>query len=145
MHASGTKVTMIHQCRVRWACHPGRVHDLEAIGSTMAIAEQALGGAWRKHLGHGHQPDRAGRLDPGPRSRGWKPNSCAMASAIDCTPWNMTEIPTTPGTKMVAKADCSAAVPLHAADALPDLREDVEEDEAQEERLDDGPQRELPG
>jgi hypothetical protein len=34
-----------------------------------------------------------------------------MASAIDCTPWNMTEIPTTPGTRMVAKAD-SAAVPF---------------------------------
>ena len=33
-----------------------------------------------------------------------------MASAMDCTPWNMTEIPTTPGTKMVAKADCSAAL-----------------------------------
>ena len=35
-----------------------------------------------------------------------KPNSWAMASAMDCTPWNMTEIPTTPGTRMVAKADC---------------------------------------
>ena len=28
----------------------------------------------------------------------------AMVSAIDCTPWNMIEIPTTPGTKIVAKA-----------------------------------------
>ena len=40
-----------------------------------------------------------------------KPNSWAMASAIDCTPWNMTDMPTTPGTRMVAKADCCGAVP----------------------------------
>ena len=40
-----------------------------------------------------------------------KPNSWAMASAIDCTPWNMIEMPTTPGTRTVAKAD-SAAVPF---------------------------------
>ena len=39
-----------------------------------------------------------------------KPNSWDMASAIDCTPWNITEIPTTPGTRMVANADC-AVVP----------------------------------
>ncbi len=38
-----------------------------------------------------------------------KPNSCAMARAIDCTPWNMTEMPTTPGTRMVANADSAAA------------------------------------
>ena len=37
-----------------------------------------------------------------------KPNSWAMASAMDCTPWNMTEMPTTPGTRMVANADCCA-------------------------------------
>ena len=35
-----------------------------------------------------------------------KPNSWAMARAMDCTPWNMTEMPTTPGTRIVAKADC---------------------------------------
>ena len=34
-----------------------------------------------------------------------------MVRAIDCTPWNMTEIPTTPGTRIVANAD-SAAGPL---------------------------------
>ena len=39
-----------------------------------------------------------------------KPNSWAMFRAMDCTPWNMTEMPTTPGTRMVANAD-SAAVP----------------------------------
>ena len=33
-----------------------------------------------------------------------KPNSWAMVSAIDCTPWNMTEMPTTPGTSTVAKS-----------------------------------------
>ena len=37
-----------------------------------------------------------------------KPNSWAMARAMDCTPWNMMEIPTTPGTRMVAKADWAA-------------------------------------
>ena len=49
-------------------------------------------------------------------------------------PWNMMESPTTPGTSTVAKAD-SAPGTLEAADALTDLRKDVEEDEAQEERL----------
>ena len=39
-----------------------------------------------------------------------KPNSWAMLRAMDCTPWNMTEIPTTPGTSTVANAD-SAAMP----------------------------------
>ena len=54
-------------------------------------------------------PARSGRAPgPGPRSRRVKPNSCAMARAIDCTPWNMTEIPTTPGTRMVANADSAA-------------------------------------
>ena len=41
-------------------------------------------------------------------------NACCapgmMASAMDCTPWNMMEIPTTPGTRIVAKSD-SEAVP----------------------------------
>ncbi len=39
-----------------------------------------------------------------------KPNSWAMLRAMDCTPWNMMERPTTPGTSTVAKAD-SATVP----------------------------------
>ena len=40
------------------------------------------------------------------------PLSCiAMASAIDCTPWNITEIPTTPGTRIVANDD-DAPAPL---------------------------------
>ena len=42
----------------------------------------------------------------------------------------------------MAKAD-SAAGPPPAADALADLREDVEEDEAQQERLHQGPDDEL--
>ena len=71
-----------------------------------------------------------------------KPNSCAMASAIDCTPWNMTEIPTTPGHQDGRERGLGRrAVP---ADALADLREDVQEDEAQQERLDDRAQHELP-
>ncbi len=39
-----------------------------------------------------------------------KPNSWDMASAIDWTPWNMIEIPTTPGTRIVAKSDSWALV-----------------------------------
>ena len=62
--------------------------------STLAIATSQMGqGAWTR--------SSISRV---------KPNSCAMASAIDCTPWNITEIPTTPGTRTVANADC-AAVP----------------------------------
>ena len=34
-----------------------------------------------------------------------KPNSWAIWSATDWTPWNMIEIPTTPGTSTVANAD----------------------------------------
>lgn len=40
-----------------------------------------------------------------------KPNSWAMLSAMDCTPWNMIEMPTTPGTRMVANADAPVAPP----------------------------------
>ena len=69
------------------------------------------------------------------------PNSWAMARATDCTPWNMIEIPTTPGTRMVAKAGLGRR-PL-APDALADLREHEEEHEAQQERLDQRPQHEL--
>src|SRR5579863_5557856 len=102
-HASGTNVTMIHQCSVRWASTPGAC-TTEAMGSTMiadstpwaapdntlAIATSQMGhGAWTR--------SSISRV---------KPNSCAIASAIDCTPWNMTEIPTTPGTRIVANADC---------------------------------------
>ena len=70
------------------------------------------------------------------------PNSWAMARAIDCTPWNMIEIPTTPGTRIVAKAD--SALGPWPADALADLGEHEQEHEAQQEGLDEGPQHELP-
>src|SRR4029077_9984874 len=148
MHASGTKVRMIHQCSVRWASTPGAC-TTDAIGSTMAadsipwaapdstlaIATSQIGqGAWTR--------SSISRV---------KPNSCAMFSAIDCTPWNMTEIPTTPGTRMGATArgprggrERGWAEGVCAADTLPDLREDVQEDEAEQERLDDRAQHELP-
>src|SRR5580700_5760458 len=102
-HASGTNVTMIHQCNVRCACTPG-AWTTEAIGSTriadstpwaapdstLAIATSQIGhGAWTR--------SSISRV---------KPNSWAMARAIDWTPWNITEIPTTPGTRIVANADC---------------------------------------
>ena len=130
---------MIHQCSVRWACTPGAC-TTEAIGSTMAAdrtpcaAPESTLAIATSQIGHGAWTRSSiSRV---------KPNSCAMFSAIDCTPWNMTEIPTTPGTRIVAKADCATvAVP---ADALPDLREDVQEDEAEQERLDDRAQHELP-
>ena len=105
--ASGTNVRMIHQCRDRCACTPGAC-TTEAIGSTMmaeitpwAAPDSTLATA-TSQIGHGAcTRSSISRV---------KPNSWAMASAIDCTPWNMTEMPTTPGTRMVANAD-SAAVP----------------------------------
>ncbi len=93
--------------------------------STFAIATSQIGhGAWTR--------SSISRV---------KPNSCAMDIAIDWTPWNMTEMPTTPGTRIVANAD-SSAVPC-ATDALPDLGEHVEEHEAEQERLDQRAKHEL--
>ena len=60
--------------------------------------------------------------------------------ATDWTPWNMMEIPTTPGTSTVAN-DVARRPPLPTD--WPILREHVEEDEDQQERLDDGPHDEL--
>ena len=60
-----------------------------------------------ENLGDGHQPDRARRLDPVLDLAG-EAELLAMASAIDWTPWNITEMPTTPGTSTVANADSSA-------------------------------------
>ena len=40
-----------------------------------------------------------------------KPNSCDMMRATDWTPWNRIEMPTTPGTRRVAKADSAAGPP----------------------------------
>ena len=103
--ASGTNVTMIHQCRERWASTPGAC-TTEAMGSTMiadstpCAAPDSTFSIATSQIGHGAWTRSSiSRV---------KPNSWAMASAIDCTPWNMTEIPTTPGTRMVAKADCWA-------------------------------------
>jgi len=59
-----------------------------------------------------------------------------MLKAMDCTPWNMTERPTTPGTSTVRERGLLRR-PM-PADALADLREDEEKHEAQKERLDQG-------
>ena len=138
IHASGTKVMMIHQCSEMSAFTPGAC-TTEAMGSTM-IAEMTPCAAPESTLATATSQIGHGAWTRSSISR-VKPNSWAIASAIDWTPWNITEIPTTPGTRMVANADCSARPA--SADALTDLGEDVEEDEAQQERLDQGPQHEL--
>src|ERR1039458_5028797 len=106
-HASGTNVRMIHQCSDRWAWTPGAC-TTDAMGSTMMAdstpwaAPESTFAIATSQMGHGASTRSSiSRV---------KPNSWAIERAIDCTPWNMTEIPTTPGTRTVAKAD-SAAVP----------------------------------
>ncbi len=108
MQASGTSVTMISQCSERWAVTPAAC-TTEAIGSTMAAeikpwtAPESTLAMATSQIGQGACTRSSISLV--------KPNSCAIASAIDCTPWNMIEIPTTPGTRIVAKSD-SAPRPL---------------------------------
>ena len=107
MHASGTSVMMIHQCSVMWAVTPAAC-TTEAIGSTM-IAEMTPCTAPDSTLAMATSQIGQGACTRSSISL-VKPNSWAIASAMDCTPWNMMEIPTTPGTRMVAKSD-SEAVP----------------------------------
>ena len=104
-HASGTNVTMIHQCSVRWASPPA-AWTTEAIGSTMT-AEMIPWAAPDRTLAMATSQMGHGACTRSSISR-VKPNSWAMCRATDWTPWNMMEIPTTPGTRTVAKADCSA-------------------------------------
>ncbi len=106
--ASGTRVTMIHQWRVRWASTPlawtteamGRTMTAEmrpctAPDRTLAMATSQMGqGAWTR--------SSISRV---------KPNSWDMTRATDCTPWKRMEIPTTPGTSRVAKADSATGPP----------------------------------
>ena len=61
-HESGTKVRMIHQCRLMWACTPGAC-TTDGDGQDDGRREHALHRAGQD-LGHRHQPDRARRLDP---------------------------------------------------------------------------------
>ena len=94
--------------------------------STLAIATSQIGqGAWTR--------SSISRV---------KPNSWESCSATDCTPWNMIEIPTTPGTRTVANEDSPPDL-SRAPDRLADLREDVEEDEAEQEGLHERADREL--
>ena len=105
--ASGTIVTMIHQCRLMWASTPG-AWTTEAIGSTMAaeiipwtVPERTLDIA-TSQMGHGAcTRSSISRV---------KPNSWAMVMATACTPWNMIEMPTTPGTSTVANADSASGL-----------------------------------
>ena len=95
---------MISQCRVRWAVTPGAC-TTEAIGSTM-IAESTPCAAPDSTLAMATSQIGHGAWTRSSISR-VNPNSWAIDSAMDWTPWNMTEIPTTPGTRIVAKADSS--------------------------------------
>ena len=130
---------MIAQCKVRCAStraacttaasgstmradsSPWHVPD-----STLAIATSQMGhGAWTR--------SSISRVNP---------NSWDIWSATDWTPWNMIEMPTTPATSTVANDDSPPGP--DAPTELVDLREDVEEHEAQQERLDHRAQHELP-
>ena len=99
MQDSGTKVTMIHQCRSRRVWTPD-AWTTAAIGRTIAaemmpwiIPESTFSKA-TSQIGHGAcTRSSISRV---------KPNSCARSRATDWTPWNMIEIPTTPGTRIVA-------------------------------------------
>src|SRR5215472_13077074 len=102
--ASGTNVRITHQCSDRWACTPDAC-TTAAIGSTM-IADSTPWAAPDTTLATATSQMGQGACTRSSISR-VKPNSWAMARAIDCTPWNMTEIPTTPGTRTVANADCA--------------------------------------
>src|SRR5215470_19791452 len=104
-HASGTNVRMISQCSDRCASTPGAC-TTEAIGRTM-IADRTPCAAPDSTLAMATSQMGHGAWTRSSISR-VKPNSCAIASAIDCTPWNMTEMPITPGSRIVANADCSA-------------------------------------
>src|ERR1022692_2473448 len=92
--AIGTSVTMIHQCRAMCACTPD-AWTTEAIGSTMT-ADSTPWAAPESTLAMATSQMGQGAWTRSSISR-VKPNSWAMARAIDCTPWNMIEIPTTPG------------------------------------------------
>ena len=138
--ARGTMVTMIHQCSERFASTPAAC-TTEAMGRTMA-AEISPCTAPDRTLEMATSQIGQGACTRSSISR-VKPNSWAICMATAWMPWNMIEMPTTPGTRTVANAD-SAPGAAPAADALADLGEDVEEDEAEEERLDQGPGDELP-
>src|SRR5689334_24485317 len=104
--ASGMNVMMIHQCRLSSACTPAAC-TTDAIGSTIAAentpwaAPDSTLAIATSQIGHGAcTRSSISRVNP---------NSCAMFSAIDWTPWNITEMPTTPGTSTVANADDAAA------------------------------------
>ncbi len=102
MHAGGMIVSRVSQWTVRWAWTP-LAWTTAAIGNTMAAADHALDGA-REHLGHGDEPHRARRLHPVLDLPGVA-ELLGQTIATAWMPWNMMEMPTTPGTRMVANAD----------------------------------------
>ena len=139
--ARGTSVRMIAPVQVEWASTPA-AWMTEAMGSTMTaeikpwMAPERTLAAATSQMGHGAWTRSSiSRVNP---------NSWDICKATGCTPWNMTEIPTTPGMSTVANAEDAAALgvpPL--ADRLADLGEDVEEDEHREKRLYHGTGHEL--
>ena len=72
-----------------------------------------------------------------------KPNSCDSCMATAWMPWNMMEMPTTPGDEDGGERRTRRLAPPAAADPLADGREDVQEDEDEQERLDEGAGDEL--
>ena len=104
-HAIGTNVRMTSQCSEIIASTPAAC-TTAAIGKTISTAMSPCTVADKtfeiatSHIGHGAWTRSSiSRVNP---------NSWAMVRAIDWTPWNMTEIPTTPGTSTVAKSRAPA-------------------------------------
>jgi len=106
----------------------------DAIGKTISAAMRPCTEPERT-FDIADEPDRTGGLNA-VLDLSVKPNSWDIVSAIDWTPWNMTEMPTTPGTSTVAKPAAPRA--LEPPTAWPIFGKDEEEHEAQQERLDQG-------
>ena len=107
-HEMGTRVRINNQCRLMWASTPPAC-TTEAMGRTM-MAEITPCMAPDKTLAMATSQMGHGAWTRSSISR-VKPNSCAICSATAWTPWNMMEIPTTPGTSTVANADEAAPPP----------------------------------
>ncbi len=137
--ASGTRVTMIHQWRLRWASTP-LAWTTEAMGSTMmaeirpcTAPERTLAMA-TSQMGHGRlHPvlDLAGEAE----LLGHDQRHRLHALEEDGDPHHA-------GDQQGGEGRLGHRTPA-AADALADLREHVEEDEAEQERLDQHPDHEL--
>jgi hypothetical protein len=92
-------------------------------------------------LGHGHQPDRAGRLDPVLDLPG-ETELLGHGEGDRLHSLEHDRDPDDPGHENGRERGLSGGT--LPADALADLREDEQEDKAEQERLDDRAQHELP-